>query len=225
MIFTHSKVLADLLKFRFGVTVLGFLLAFAADVTAQTRPGLAREEFIVRAGDLLRLRIWPGEDLSGEFPVEASGKVYLPIIGEFTAAGVPLTTLQQRLRELYGGVGGLKNPVVSVTPVFPVSVFGAVTAPGVYATEPTHTVMHVIAKAGGLTSRAKADQIRIIRSGQVIPFNAQRALDTGDESALVLQSGDRIVVPARSSISLLSVFQVLQLVGTSILLITQLSGN
>jgi protein involved in polysaccharide export with SLBB domain len=112
-----------------------------------------------------------------------------------------------------------------VTPIFPISLFGAIASPGVYSAEPTHTVMYMIARAGGLTNRARGDQIRIIRGESIIMFNAKEVLKGGAEASIVLQSGDRIVVPARPAFSLATAFQTLQIVITSTLLIMQLTDR
>lgn len=197
------------------------LLCFARATPAQSLP----QQYTVRAGDVLRLRVWPDQDLSGEFQVESSGKVYLPLVGEVAAAGMPLPELQRHLRDLYGGSGGLKNPVISITPLFPVTVFGAVNQPGVYLSEPTHTVMYVIARAGGFTPRARTDAIRIIRDSQTISFNARDALERGEVVSLTLQSGDRLVIPQRSNFSFTAFAQLVQLLGTTTLIILQLTNN
>jgi protein involved in polysaccharide export with SLBB domain len=77
--------------------------------------------------------------LSGEYPVEVTGVVHLPLVGELQVSGLSLSDTQRRIRELYAEA--MKNPVVSTTPVFPVAIMGEVPSPGVFPTEPTHNVM------------------------------------------------------------------------------------
>lgn len=162
-------------------------------------PPVPRGDYVIRSGDLLNVRIWPDAQLGGEFPVEESGKTYLPMIGEVQAAGRTLDELRAELRRLYGEA--LKSPVVSVTPLFRVSLFGAVAGPGLYRIDPTQSLLDVVSLAGGFRPDAKSDRVRIVRDGQVIEVNAHRSLSTGVElTGLALQSGDRIVVPARSRI-------------------------
>ena len=43
---------------------------------------------MIASGDVLRLRVWPEEALSGEYPVEVSGIVYLRLLGELHVAGI-----------------------------------------------------------------------------------------------------------------------------------------
>jgi polysaccharide export outer membrane protein len=166
--------------------------------------------YVIRHGDMLAVRIWPDAQLGGEFPVEESGIAHLPMIGEVRAAGMTLDQLRTELRERYGQA--LKSPVVSVTPMFRVSLLGAVGSAGLYRIDPTQTLLDVVSMAGGFAPNAKPDRVRIVREGQVIEVNAKRSLDTGAGlTAFTLQSGDRIVVPTRTRIvTFQNVFYVLQ---------------
>ena len=210
---------------RRAAQLLFFLLVCVAGTSAQQVPAAKAaaptRDHVIRAGDVLRLRVWPEEALSGEYPVVVSGVVYLPQVGELQVAGLPQSEVQRRIRELYAQA--MKNPLVSTTPVFPVAVTGEVPAPGIFPTEPTHNVMDVIARAGGFTARAKINQIRIVRDGAALTFNASEVLERGKESTVTLQSGDWIVVPARGGISWQSVLTGLQLVTSLTLITTQLA--
>lgn len=148
-------------------------------------------------GDMLRISVWPNDDLSGEFVVEETGYVYLPMLGRVRAAGVPLDELRSELRSGYAE--SIQNPVVSITPVFSIGVLGEVRSPGVYNANPSTTLLDVVGEAGGFTNQADQQELRLVREGQAIRFDAERALERGlDVSALRLQSGDRVVVPTRS---------------------------
>lgn len=151
----------------------------------------------LRPGDVLRISVWPNKDLSGEFTVEETGYAHLPMLGRVRVEGMPIDELRQKLREGYGEA--MKNPVVTITPVFNVGVLGQVRSPGVYPVTPTNTLLDVISMAGGFAPQADRDQIRLVREGQTINFNAQRALEEGRGiGALKLQSGDRVMVPRES---------------------------
>jgi polysaccharide export outer membrane protein len=166
--------------------------------------------YVVRSGDVLAIRIWPETQLGGEFPVEESGAVHLPFLGEVRAGDRSLDSLRAELRARYAQA--LKTPVVSVTPLFRVSVLGAVVRPGLYRIDPTQTLFDVVSQAGGFRPDANPDRLRVVRAGQVMELNARQALRTGETfGALALQSGDRIVVPEKGrALSLQNVFYVLQ---------------
>jgi len=179
------------------------LAASAKGSCAQTTSSLkvradSDTEFLVRPGDILRIRIWPDSTLGGQFPVEETGLVYLPVLGEIRAAGMSLADLRRELRRGYGTT--IKSPVVTVTPLFRVSVLGAVERPGLYQVEPTQSLFDVISLAGGFRRDAKQTKLRIIREGRVLEIDARHALESGEALlGLALRSGDRIVVPQRGN--------------------------
>lgn len=213
-----------------GRLVLASLLALnpwaPGAAVAQEGPGSAAGAdaggFIVRPGDVLQIRVWPDTALSGEFPVEESGLVYLPILGGLEAGGMPLGELRKVLRERYGEA--MKAPVVTVTPLFRVSVLGAVQRPGLYQVDPSQTLFDVVSLAGGFREGAREDRIRVIRGDRVLEINAKRALETGEALlGLNLQSGDRIVVPERGwNIRPLDVFYFFQSLAVIVTLLSRL---
>lgn len=192
----------SLLRFIAALLAALVLAGFhpVAEASAQAGPDASAEAFTLRAGDLLKIRIWPNEDLGGEFPVEETGLVHLPILGGVQAAGRSLDEVRGDLRQRYGQA--LKSPVISVTPVFPVSVLGAVGRPGLYHVTPSQNLFEVISLAGGFREDANEGEIRIFREGGVTEVDAREALSAGESSARAqLRSGDRIVVGRRSSFS------------------------
>lgn len=151
----------------------------------------------LRPGDVLRISVWPNEELGGEFTVEETGHAYLPMLGRVRVEGVPIQKLRSELRAGYAEA--IKNPVVSITPEFNIGVLGEVRSPGVYSATPSTTLLDVVSMAGGFTNSAEQEDLRLVREGQAIRFNAERALEQGlDVSALRLRSGDRVVVPTRT---------------------------
>jgi polysaccharide export outer membrane protein len=181
------------------------------------------DAFDLRPGDILRIGIWPDATLSGEFAVEETGLVYLPFLGAVQVVGMPLDLLRSRLREGYSEI--MKEPVVTITPLFQVGVSGGVRRPGNYRITPTENIMDVILMAGGFAQRAKEDQVKIVRQGEVLQYNVERALEeAADLSALTLRSGDQVVVPLGSSFQFRYLLQGLTFVSTTILLIDRISN-
>jgi protein involved in polysaccharide export with SLBB domain len=187
--------------------------AAAAQDPSRPSPAQSESSYVIRAGDVLKIRVWPDSSLGGDYPVEESGFVYLPVLGETRAAGVELNSLRGDLRKRYGEA--MRSPAVSVTPVFRVSVLGAVENPGVYEALPNQTLFDVISLAGGFRDNAKTNELRVMRGGSVINIDARAAMESGStDLALALRSGDRIIVPhRRNSFRLLDVFYVLQSVA------------
>jgi protein involved in polysaccharide export with SLBB domain len=66
---------------------------------------------------------------------------------------------------------------VSITPLFQVGLMGAVRLPGTYAIDPTADLIDEIQQAGGFTTDAKQSDVRIVRTGEVLKYNVERALE------------------------------------------------
>jgi polysaccharide biosynthesis/export protein len=186
------------------------LLGGSAPLNAQggVAAGSQISSYRVRTGDLLRLRIWMGQNdapISADIPVEESGQVHLPRVGAVQVAGKTVEELRQTLRDAYKGE--YSNAVVTITPVFPVSVLGAVEQPGAIEAVPGMTLFDAITAAGGFRSNAKDDAIKLLRAGQVTIIDG-----TGPQAMneVQLQSGDRVVVDAKSRLTLQVVTAALQ---------------
>ena len=170
--------------------------------------------YVVRPGNILRISVWPTllNDVSGNFTVEETGLVYLPVVGVVHAAGMPIDSLRRVLREGYAKA--LKEPVVTVTVLFSVSIHDAVQDPGLYWAEPTWSLLDLIGEAGGFLPNAKQDRLRLIRDGNVLNIDIESNLKTGEgPMAIPLYSGDRIVVPRSRKI--LTVQNLLILLSTT----------
>ena len=117
------------------------------------------------SGDQVRIIVFGEEDLSGEFFVDGSGTVSLPLVGEVEAAGKTLqefrTDLETRLRDGY-----LNDPRVSaeVLNYRPFYILGEVEESGEYPYTDGLTVMNAVARAGGFTYRANTRVVYIQRA-------------------------------------------------------------
>jgi len=180
--------------FPVAASVLAALYLVPAVRTLEAQTPTPSTTSVLLVGDILRIKVWPDSSLGGEFPVEETGLVYLPVIGEYRAAGRPISEIRQELRTGYSRE--LKLPVVNVTPLFRVSVLGAVQKPGLYYADATSTWFDLISDAGGFTSTANRNDLRILRDGQSLRVNAAQAeLESGGPLNVPVQSGDRILIP------------------------------
>lgn len=189
-------------------------------------PAETRVETDLRPGDILEISVWPDETLGGSFTVEESGFVYLPYLGRVRASGVSLEQLRRQLRQGYGEV--MRNPVVTITPVYGVGILGQVRSPGIYRVTPANTLFEVIAMAGGFTGAADQEELRIVRAGSTFQVDALRALEEGSRELLQLrlQSGDQVIVPTRSGgISFRDVVTFIQTGATIAFLVDRAFGN
>ncbi len=142
-----------------GMAVLGMLAAHADDKTAVVN-------YTLGTGDQLRVIVFGEADLSGQFTVDDTGHIRLPLIGQVLAAG-------RSLHQFEGDVaarlaqGYLKDPRVSIEIVNyrPFSIIGEVNKPGEYPFAVGMNVLNAVALAGGFTYRAREGEVYIKHAG------------------------------------------------------------
>ena len=116
--------------------------------------------------DMLSVKVFKMPDLSGEYEVDLTGQISLPLVGSIGAAD--LTTLQldealtRKLGERY-----LENPDVSVgiksSTRRSVTVDGSVNRAGSFPVNGPTTLMQAVAAAGGLSPEANSRRVAIFR--------------------------------------------------------------
>ncbi|MDQ2668745.1 MAG: polysaccharide biosynthesis/export family protein [Gemmatimonadota bacterium] len=168
---------------------LAFALAAQSGRAQSTAP---TEAFSLGEGDVVRVKIWREKDLDGDYQVDESGRITLPLVGARRVTGIPWSVLRDSLLDAYRRE--LKAPSVSLVPLRRVFVLGEVTKPGPYLADPTLNLAGIIALAGGASPLGDLGKLRIVRHGQVIARGA--ALDGA--SVPDIRSGDEIFVDQRS---------------------------
>lgn len=194
----------------------------AAPLAAQTvDPSM--DQRVLRPGDVVRIAVWPQEELSGEFPIDERGTLNLPQIGPVQAGGMTGEELRNALESSYEL--DMQNPVVTVTPLFTVIILGQVRSPGVYQVTPVTSWLQAIAMAGGFGPEADEEKIRLVRDGVVTEIDAARALESGSSvNTQLLQSGDQIMVP-ESGMSWRDALTVVQFGATLTLIYLRITRN
>jgi protein involved in polysaccharide export with SLBB domain len=131
------------------------------------------EGYTLGPGDKIRLTIFGEEDLSGEFEVDGTGIVSLPLIGNMKAGGLTLRTLENQITDKFKD-GYLVNPRVSIQVLNfrPFFILGEVNSPGSYPYVNGLTVLNAVAVAGGYTHRARTDRVMIKRGKKSDEFEA-----------------------------------------------------
>jgi polysaccharide export outer membrane protein len=119
--------------------------------------------------DLLDISVFDVPDLSRTVRVSAGGEISLPLLGSVPVAGQTPQDLEESLAEELRA-HYMKNPQVTVfvkeMESHGVSVFGAVTKPGVYQIRGARSLIEVLSMAGGLADDA-GDSVTIVRGGGV----------------------------------------------------------
>jgi polysaccharide export outer membrane protein len=121
--------------------------------------------YVLGTGDQLSVRVFGADDIPDR-PIEvgSDGKIRLPMVGKVQASGVSVRDLETDLTVRYRTY--FKDPQISVTVTDyrsqPVTVVGAVNAPGVVQLRGPTRLMRVLSQAGGLKAEA-GDRILITR--------------------------------------------------------------
>lgn len=173
-----------------------FLCTLSGELRGQQTARDGAGQNYLAPGDIVRLRIWREESMSGEYPVDADGNVVLPRLGVWPVTGKDPTGLRTELVEAYSRY--LRSPAIEIVFLRRIVVGGAVQRPGVYHVDPTMTVRDVVLQAGGPTPLGSPDRVELVRDGEEI--EAQIRQDAPIlESAI--RSGDQLYVPERGWLS------------------------
>ncbi|HUP19948.1 MAG TPA: polysaccharide biosynthesis/export family protein [Gemmatimonadota bacterium] len=145
----------------------------------------------LQPGDMVRVSLWQEPQLSGEFPVDESGLVALPLLGVRHVTRLPANQVKRQLAEEYSRQ--LRNQPAHITLLRRVRILGAVANPGLYHVDPTLSLGDVVALAGGVQPDGDDDDVRVTRRGQVYQASLERGLGVS-----WVESGDEIFVPRNS---------------------------
>ncbi len=153
------------------------------------------------AGDVVEVRVYQENGLSGLYRVGTDGTFDFPLVGRIDAAGQTPGALGDRLIERLKA-GFLRDPQVSVfvkefnsKKVF---VLGEVHKPGTFKFEDRMTIVQAVTLAGGLKGLAEKNGIvltRVVDGHErkfVVPFED---IGLGRQQNVLLQPGDIVFVP------------------------------
>ncbi|HUQ18021.1 MAG TPA: polysaccharide biosynthesis/export family protein [Gemmatimonadaceae bacterium] len=171
--------------------LLTLILAAANTAAAQSTNGSEG----LNPGDQLRIAVWRNPELSGDFTIAANGTITHPLYREVQVTGLPLSTVEERLRTFLSRY--TTNPQFVIQPLVRISVSGEVRSPQILSVPPETSVSQAVILAGGPNPNAKLDNVRLLRAGQEIVVNLASA--DAQAASLQIRSGDRIVVPGRSN--------------------------
>ena len=126
------------------------------------------------SSDRRRVTVFGHPDLSGEFEVDGTGSISLPLIGQKKAVGLSTAQLETSITETLAA-GYILDPRVSVEVINyrPFYILGEVGTPGEYPYTNGLTVQNAVAAAGGFTYRAnkRVVYIKSIDSDREIPYD------------------------------------------------------
>lgn len=132
------------------LAVLYMLLAFCAHAED------AKQDYVLGAGDMVRVIVYNSPDLATETRVTAAGTMTFPLLGEVAVGGITAGEAEKKIAAALESGGFLKQPQINLVVLQYqsqlVSVLGDVNKPGRYPLDRPSRLTDVMAMAGGVTS-------------------------------------------------------------------------
>lgn len=117
--------------------------------------------------DTLSVKVFKMPDLSGDYEVDLTGSISMPLIGSVPAADLTPAQLDERITERYG-TRYLQNPDISVgvksSTRRTVTVDGAVKQSGSFPANGSLTLLQVVAQAGGVAEDGNPRRVAVFRT-------------------------------------------------------------
>lgn len=131
------------------------------------RPVSLEQNYRIAPLDTLTVKVFKMPDLSGDYEVDLTGNVSMPLIGSVPAAELTTAELDQRLTQRFG-VKYLENPDITVgvksSTRRSVTVDGAVKQSGSFAVTGPLTLIQAVAQAGGTGDDANPRRVAVFRT-------------------------------------------------------------
>lgn len=154
------------------------LLTDPAAAQGATAGDQQSQSYTLGAGDRIKVTVFGHPDLSGEFEVDGTGLIAMPLIKEVEATDLTARQLEARIAD-HLEPDYLRNPRVSVEVLSyrPFYIIGEIKEPGSYPYVSGMTAWNAVALAGGFTYRAKTGYVLLRRGGrddaQQVPLDSQ----------------------------------------------------
>jgi len=191
------------MKCMYKVVLCGIALAAAllvagcaanslSEADKQSMAAAATAPAKLQPGDKIRITVYGEDKLSGDYQLDQSGQISLPLAGTITAQGLTQNELEQALTKKFRSEY-LKDPKVTVTiaTLQPYYIMGEVEKPGQYPYQSGLNVLTALAIAGGPTYRANRNSVEIQRHGETAMH------DYPISTTVPILPGDVIRVPER----------------------------
>jgi protein involved in polysaccharide export with SLBB domain len=165
----------------YGATVRVAQLQAEAIVPVRPRPG----PYVLGLNDSVRVKAYNEPEISGEYIVDSTGFVSIPLAGRVRAAGLTPEQLQRAIMSrLNNGIIHDPRVTVEVSTYTPFYIQGEVKRAGEFSYRPGLMVQDAVAEAGGFTYRANDSKVFIRPKGlhveEVYPLDVPIPIHPGD---------------------------------------------
>ncbi len=161
------------------------------------------QDYLLGPDDVLKISVYREKELDRKVRVSPNGYISFPLLGKVKAKGLTVSELENSLTK--GLKKYLKNPQVTIftAEYSTITVTGQVKKPSSYPLKGALTVIEAIGMAGGFTSTAAQNEVKVMRKNNdkqktIIVKVADIAdiNEKGDKSKdILLQRGDIVFVP------------------------------
>jgi len=160
------------------------------------------EEFILRPSDSILLKIGgvPTNDakvITAEYVIDGQGYINLPNLGRIKISGLTISAAQTVIETGYRSHDIYTRPTITITVGTThrwVNVGGAIKTPQRIAYKPDLTVLAIINAAGGFSSSADQQKVRLMRADEVMIIDTKK-IRANPSLDIPVEPGDRIEVP------------------------------
>ncbi|PZP39265.1 MAG: polysaccharide biosynthesis protein [Pseudomonas fluorescens] len=116
-------------------------------------------------GDKVKVTVFSEPDLSGEFEIDNTGSLAMPLVGEIPVRGLTAREVEKKITATLEE-GYLKSPRVNIEVLNfrPFFILGEVNKPGSYPYANDMNVVNAVALGGGYTTRAKIGKVSVRRA-------------------------------------------------------------
>lgn len=157
-------------------------------------------DYMIAPLDKISVNVFQVEQLSGEYQVDLTGNIAMPLVGTVQAVNLTTSQLQEQLKQRLS-VDYLKNPDVTVGILSAtgsnITIEGAVRKPGLYPSFGTMSLLQAVATGGGLDPAANEKRVFVFRQvdgKRMIAGFDLSTIRTGQEPDPEIYRGDIIVV-------------------------------
>jgi polysaccharide biosynthesis/export protein len=159
---------------------------------AGPQPAAYDQQYLLDAGDKLRVVVYGQEGLTNSYAIDAGGSITMPLIGAVPARGLTPAGLASHITgRLRNGFIREPSVAVEIESYRPFFILGEVAAPGQYPYVPSMSVESAVAIAGGFSPRAKRDAVTLTHTDPRGSIRAIVPLGTP------LSPGDTVLVGER----------------------------
>jgi polysaccharide export outer membrane protein len=169
----------------------------SADVKIPGAAPVDARTYVIGPEDVIFVRVWRDNDVSGQFLVRPDGRISVPLIGDVQAADRTPEQLEKYIAERLSKF--IRDPQVNVGILAVGSkkyfILGEVNKPGAFPLVVPTNVLEALVNAGGFRDFANQSKILILRGDKHFTFNYKQVTrGKKPEQNLLLEPGDKIIV-------------------------------